>query len=209
MFESLLAFVAVSALVIITPGPDTAMTIRNTLMGGARGGVFTALGIVFGQLIWAFATSLGLVALLIASEPLFLALKYLGAAYLVLLGLQALWAAWRAQAEPALAMRTAARPVALASFRQGLISDLGNPKMAMFFASLLPQFVPGGEASFIALMSLGALFAVLTFLWLSFYALSLARLGHVLRRSAIRCTLEALTGTVLVALGLRLALDER
>src|SRR5512145_700297 len=97
--ENLFAFLAVSVLVIITPGPDTALLIRNTLLGGARGGIFTALGIVFGQLIWAFATSLGLVALLIASEPLFLALKYLGAAYLVLLGLQALWAAFRSPEE--------------------------------------------------------------------------------------------------------------
>jgi threonine/homoserine/homoserine lactone efflux protein len=79
----------------------------------------------------------------------------------------------------------------------------------MFFASLLPQFVPGGEASFVALMGLGALFAALAFLWLSFYALTLARLGQFLRRSTVRRTLEAITGTVLVALGLRLALEER
>jgi threonine/homoserine/homoserine lactone efflux protein len=209
MLENLLAFLAVSILVIITPGPDTALLIRNTLMGGARGGIFTALGIVFGQLIWAFATSLGLVALLIASEPLFLALKYLGAAYLVLLGLQALWAAFRSHEEQIVALRRDSRQLALASFRQGLISDLGNPKMAMFFASLLPQFVPGGEASFIALMSLGALFALLAFLWLSFYALTLARLGQFLRRSTVRRSLEAITGSVLVALGLRLALEER
>jgi threonine/homoserine/homoserine lactone efflux protein len=106
-------------------------------------------------------------------------------------------------------LRRDSRQLALASFRQGLISDLGNPKMAMFFASLLPQFVPGGEASFVALMSLAALFALLAFLWLSFYALTLARLGELLRRSAVLRTLEAITGSVLVALGLRLALEER
>jgi threonine/homoserine/homoserine lactone efflux protein len=207
--ENLLAFLAVSVLVIVTPGPDTAMLIRNTLLGGARGGIFTALGIASGQLIWAFATSLGLVALLIASEPLFLALKYLGAGYLVLLGLQSLWAALRSQPTQSDPAHCGPRPVARASFRQGLISDLGNPKMAMFFASLLPQFVPGGEASFIALMSLGALFAAMAFLWLAFYAMCLARLERFLRRSGIRRTLEAVTGTVLVALGLRLALEER
>src|SRR5579863_3176149 len=78
-----LAFLGVSLIVIVTPGPDTAMTIRNTLVGGRLGGVFTALGIASGQLVWALATSIGIVALLIASAPLFAAVKYAGAAYLV------------------------------------------------------------------------------------------------------------------------------
>ena len=85
-----LAFVGVSLVVIVTPGPDTAITIRNTLFGGRAGGIFTALGIASGLTIWAFATSAGIVALLVASEPLFLAVKYAGAAYLVFLGVQAL-----------------------------------------------------------------------------------------------------------------------
>ncbi len=93
-----LAFLALSIVVIVTPGPDTAMTIRNTLFGGRAGGIFTALGIASGQTIWALATSIGIVALLIASEPLFLAVKYAGAAYLVFLGVQALRAAIRPMA---------------------------------------------------------------------------------------------------------------
>ena len=88
---SFLAFIGVSLLVIVTPGPDTAITIRNTLAGGRIGGIFTALGIACGQTIWAVATSFGIVALLIASEPLFLTLKYAGAAYLAFLGIQALF----------------------------------------------------------------------------------------------------------------------
>lgn len=207
--ESFLAFLAVSALVIITPGPDTAITIRNTLLGGRRGGVYTALGIACGQLIWALATSLGLVALLVASEPVFLALKYFGAAYLVLLGLQALWAALRAQPMSVEVVAKGERLVRLASFRQGLISDLGNPKMAVFFASLLPQFVADGDTSIGALMTLGGIFAAMTFLWLGFYALMLTRLGGWLRRSAIRRSLDAVMGTVLVALGLRIAAEQR
>jgi threonine/homoserine/homoserine lactone efflux protein len=84
----LLAFLGISALVIMTPGPDTAITIRNTLTGGRAGGLATALGVATGQAIWALATSAGVVALLVASEPLFLAVKYAGAAYLVWLGLR-------------------------------------------------------------------------------------------------------------------------
>ena len=137
-----LAFIGVSLLVIVTPGPDTAITIRNTLFGGRSGGLFTALGVACGQAIWALATSVGIVALLIASAPLFLALKYAGAAYLVFLGVQALREALRPTVhtgKAALAGRPTRRLTPLSAFRQGLVSDLGNPKMAVFFASLLPQ----------------------------------------------------------------------
>ncbi len=88
--DGFLAFFSVSLIVIVTPGPDTAVTIRNTLIGGRSGGVLTALGIASGQTIWAFATSIGIVTLLVASEPLFLMVKYAGAAYLAFLGAQAL-----------------------------------------------------------------------------------------------------------------------
>src|SRR5713226_134759 len=95
MSNSFLAFLGISMLVIATPGPDTALTIRNTLLGGRPGGVFTALGVAAGQAIWALATSVGIVALLVASEPVFLAVKLAGAVYLVVLGCQALWGALR------------------------------------------------------------------------------------------------------------------
>lgn len=210
-----LAFLGVSFIVIATPGPDTAMTIRNTLLGGRRGGVLTALGISVGQTIWALMTSIGLVALLIASEPLFLALKYAGAAYLIYLGLLALREAFRRQAPGAggtVAM-PARRMGAWVAFRQGVISDLGNPKMAVFFASLLPQFVPpenlGGEASFASLMFLGLVFAAMTFAWLALYAALIDKAGDFLRRSRIRRTIEGITGAVLIALGLRVAAEQR
>lgn len=209
-----LAFVGVSIVVIVTPGPDTAITIRNTLLGGRVGGIFTAAGIATGQMIWALATSAGVVALLVASEPLFLAVKYAGAAYLVFLGLQALKAAIHPSAGApgrgvARAASRARRLTPAAAFAQGVVSDLGNPKMAVFFASLLPQFVPGGIATFGALMALGAIFAVMTFSWLALYAAVIAKAGDFLRRAAIRRAIEGITGTVLVVLGLRLATEQR
>src|SRR5262245_60950392 len=160
-----LAFVGISAFVIMTPGPDTAMTIRNTLLGGRRAGLFTALGISIGLTIWALATSVGLVALLIASEPVFLAVKYAGAAYLIYMGVHALWSAFTGHegTAPALEARRALGPIA--ALRQGLISDLSNPKIAAFFSSLLPQFVPAGETNVSALFLLGAIFALMTFAW--------------------------------------------
>ena len=178
MLSSFLAFLGVSTLVIVTPGPDTALTIRNTLLGGRRGGVFTALGIVTGQAIWAVATSVGIVALLVASEPLFLAVKYAGAGYLVYLGAQALWAALRPQSgdgiTPAATIEGPAQLRPLAALRQGIISDLGNPKMAVFFASLLPQFAPAGNATVAALLALGLVFCAMTFLWLAAFWSSVA-----------------------------------
>ena len=200
MGGELLAFLGISALVIVTPGQDTALTIRNTLAGGRRAGSFTALGVSTGQAVWTLAASAGVAALLVASEPAFVALKLAGAAYLVFLGVQALVAAVR---------RGTAGSHALGAFRQGVISNLGNPKMAVFFTSLLPQFAPEGGASFAAMLALGLLFCTMTLVWLAAYAAGVARAGAVLRRPRVRRALDAVTGTVLVALGLRLATERR
>jgi threonine/homoserine/homoserine lactone efflux protein len=199
VLAQLLAFLGVSAIVIATPGPDTALTIRNTLMGGRRAGIFTALGVSSGQAVWTLATAAGIAALLAASEPAFLVVKIAGSAYLVWLGLQAILAAVRGHVRPAV------RAPRSSSFRQGLLSNLGNPKMAAFFPSLLPQF--GG--SFSLLLALGMAFCLMTLAWLTAYAIVVARAGDFLSRSAIRRWVEAVTGAVLVALGLRLATERR
>jgi threonine/homoserine/homoserine lactone efflux protein len=195
----LAAFVGISILVIVTPGQDTALTIRNSLLSGRRGGVFTALGVSVGQAIWAVATSVGLAALIVAFEPALVALKLAGAAFLVYLGIHALAKAVRGQTpEPRRSGRHS-------PFRQGLVSNLGNPKMAVFFTSLLPQFTD----SFVGLLALGLLFCSMTFAWLSAYAVLVAKAGDALRRPAIRRVFDAVLGAVLVAFGLRLATDRR
>jgi threonine/homoserine/homoserine lactone efflux protein len=206
--DHLAEFLAVSIIVIVTPGPDTALTIRNTLLGNRRAGVFTALGVVSGQATWALATSAGIAALLVASEPAFTAVKLLGAAYLVFLGSQALFAALRRRPRRGIEGPRRRLPPRVA-FRQGVISNLGNPKMAAFFPALLPQFAPAGEAAFPVLLALGLLFCTLTLVWLTAYAVAVARAGDFLRRPSVRRAMEALTGAVLVALGLRLATERR
>jgi threonine/homoserine/homoserine lactone efflux protein len=207
MISTLTTFLVVSAVVICTPGQDTALTIRNTLSGGRRSGVATAAGVSAGQAVWTFAASAGVVAVLSASEPVFRALKLAGAAYLVYLGVQSLVAALTGRSHAtsragvgSLAPQRAAR--------QGLLSNLGNPKMAVFFASLLPQFAPEGRASFAALLALGLVFCALTFVWLALYATAVARASRLLA-GRIRRALDALTGVVLVAFGVRLASEER
>ena len=207
MPAELIGFLGVAVLVIVTPGPDTALTIRNTLLGGRAGGIATAFGVVAGQAVWALATSLGVVALLLASEPAFAAVRLAGAAYLVFLGAQTLLAAWRGgswevargDGTRSLAPRVAAR--------QGLVSNLGNPKMAAFFPSLLPQFVPAGEPAFLPLLLLGLLFCTMTLVWLTAYAVVVSRAQGFLRRTGVKRALEAATGTVLIALGVRLAAE--
>jgi threonine/homoserine/homoserine lactone efflux protein len=212
MSGTFISFLAVAAVVIATPGPDTALTIRSTLLGGRRAGVFTALGVSSGQAVWTIATSAGLAAVLAASEPVFRAVKLVGAAYLVYLGAQALLAAVRMRGEGHGAAPEDApdsRLAAPVAFRQGLISNLTNPKMAAFFPALLPQFVPAGDAAFAALLLLGFLFSSLTLAWLTAYAFAVAKAGDFLRRPRIRRVLEAATGAVLVALGIRLATERR
>jgi threonine/homoserine/homoserine lactone efflux protein len=240
----LLAFLAVSAVVICTPGPDTALTVRNALAGGRRAGVATAAGVATGQAVWTIATSVGVAELLRASEPAFLVMKAVGAAYLVTLGLQSLWKALWTTGHPEVAgglpsrLGPPHRRVELrrarvrrrrrarvrrrdpapgprgsgmtpgGGLRQGVVSNLANPKMAAFFLSLLPQFVgPGREAGWV--VALGLVFCLLTFAWLALYSVVVDRARVVLRRNGVRRVLDGVSGLVLVGFGARLALQQR
>jgi RhtB (resistance to homoserine/threonine) family protein len=205
-----LAFLAVSALVICTPGPDTALTIRNAVTGGRRSGIATAAGVSVGQLVWTVAASLGLASLLQASQPAFEALQLLGAAYLIFLGVQSLRSALRRSPSPGgteLDLRTPSRSGP--ALRQGLLNNLANPKMAAFFVSLLPQFVVPGTSSTMGFLLLGAIFCGMTFGWLSLYAVVLHRLRNLFLRSRVRRVIDGLSGVVLIGFGVRVATAER
>ena len=204
-----LAFLGVALLVICTPGQDTALTIRNTLLGGRRGGVATALGVSAGQATWTVATSAGLAVVLMASGPLFEAIRLAGAAYLVYLGLRSMLRAARpvdSLRDPSMAPTHRLRPSA--AFWQGLLSNLSNAKMVAFFISLLPPFA-GPHPSFVLLLLLGLNFSVLTLAWLAGYSFAVDRVGRLLRRTSARRLLDAALGAVLVGLGLRLGAEAR
>jgi threonine/homoserine/homoserine lactone efflux protein len=203
------AFVALAVFVIVTPGPDTALTVRNTISGGRRAGVATAAGVSSGLAVWTLATAAGLSALLVASEPAFMALKYAGAAYLVFLGLQTLIGAFAARTHDATPLFTRSPLTRAGALRQGLINDLANPKIAVFFSSLLPQFAPAHGPAFPTLLALGLLFCAMTFAWLCLYATAIDRLSALLSRTVVRRAIDAVMGTVLMALGGRLALERR
>jgi threonine/homoserine/homoserine lactone efflux protein len=207
----LLAFLGVSLLVIFTPGQDMALVLRNTLGGGHKAGLYTSLGVVMGLIVWATATSLGLVALLQSSQVLFDALKFAGALYLAYLGLQALRALFRSL--PSMTIESELdRPPSMrgrVALRQGLVSNLGNPKIALFFSSLLPQFLDPSAGSFLPVLVLGMIFCLITLCWLLTYATLLDRASVFMRRPRVRKTIEAVTGVVLIGLALRLATERR
>jgi threonine/homoserine/homoserine lactone efflux protein len=202
---ALLPFLAISVLLILIPGPDTAMVTKNAVVGGRRAGIFAAVGVSIGLTIWTAAAALGIAALLRASAVAFFALKVAGALYLAWVGVQMLRSRGVVD-DPELLARPAS---GLRALRQGVLSDLGNPKIAVFFTSLLPQFVHGHGSAFVSLLFLGVTFAALTLLWLAAYALALGHASGVLRRPAVRRALDRFTGVVLIGFGVRLAFEHR
>ena len=199
-----LAFLLISLLVICTPGQDTALTIRNTLLGGRRAGLATAAGVSSGQAIWTLATSAGLAVILVASGPLLHVVRLTGAAYLIYLGARSLLkAVTRSAPAGAAEGDTAGRLVPRTAFLQGMLSNLSNAKMVAFFISLLPQFArphPG----FAVLALLGLNFCLLTLGWLVGYAFAIDRVKGILQRGRVRRAMDATLGVVLVGLGLRM-----
>lgn len=206
----LLVFIGVAAIVIVIPGPDTAVVTKNVLIHGRRAGLGTSLGVSAGLSMWTIAAAVGVASLVRASEVAFTVLKLAGALYLVWLGIQALRAAGRQLAEDH-PSRPAGRPVmgARGGFRQGFLSDLANPKIGIFFTSLLPQFVSAGHPVLLPFLILGAIFVVMTVVWLLAYTLVAARAAQTLMRPRVRAALDRFTGVVLIGLGLRLAVERR
>lgn len=147
--------------------------------------------------------------MLLASEPIFRAVRLAGAACLIWLGLQSLRAAFTARSRSEPDTTRGERRSSRAAFAQGIVSNLGNPKMAVFFASVLPQFTAPGHGMVSALVLLGVVFSALTFAWLAVYATAISLAGRLLRTSRVQRAIEAVSGTVLIGLGVRVAADTR
>ena len=206
---SILAFSGVAAILTITPGIDMALVTRAALTGGQRVAFPTTLGILSGLAIWGAASAVGVSALLATSATAFGALKLAGAAYLVYLGVQTLRRA-RSGATSELPATPGPREASAgAAFRQGLLSNLLNPKIAVFYATLLPQFVVAGDPVLTKSLLLTGIHVTMGLVWLTGYARVVTRAGDLLRGPRARRALEALTGSVLVGLGVALALDRR
>jgi RhtB (resistance to homoserine/threonine) family protein len=202
------AFLGVAALVLVSPGPDTALVTKNALMHGRSTALATSFGVAAGLLVWTLASALGVAAIVNASATAFTTLKLVGAAYLIWLGIQALRSARHGAAggaAPASGRRIGPRR----GFRQGLLSNLANPKIAVFFTSLVPQFVGSGTHVLLPSLLLGGTFVVMTVTWLSGYALLASKAGDLLTRPRVKTALDRFTGCVLIGFGLRLATERR
>lgn len=202
----LLGFLAVATVVVVTPGPDMALVARNTLAGGRRTGLVTSLGTCSGLLVHSVAAALGLSAILHASARAFTLVKLAGAAYLVVLGVRAILTAGSG---PNPFGGRAGSAALWPAYRQGVLTNVLNPKIAVFFLSLLPQFVDPGSRTVGRMLLLAGLFILMGIAWLSAYVLALDAVGGFLSRGRVRRAIERFTGLVLVALGLRLAVERR
>jgi threonine/homoserine/homoserine lactone efflux protein len=202
----LLAFVGVASLLVVTPGADTLLVIRNVLGRGRAAGLATTAGIAAGCVVHATLSALGLSVILVRSAEAFEVVRLAGAAYLVWLGCRSLVGAWRSAAT------TVAAPVPggpRRSFLEGALTNLLNPKVAIFYLAFLPQFVRPQDAVLARSALLAAIHVGLGVLWLTVVSLGLGSLGRVVTAARLRRRLEAVTGVVLVALGARLALERR
>jgi threonine/homoserine/homoserine lactone efflux protein len=201
----ILAFTAAAGVLTLTPGLDTAMILRTATSGGARKGVAAALGISLGLFAWGVGAAFGLTALLMTSKLAFLVVKWVGAAYLLYLGVKLL-----AKPRKALAMEAVevgARPQPNA-FQRGFLSNILNPKVGVFYITFLPQFIPPGMnvAAFSILLT--SIHVVLGLAWSAVLISLTVPLGRFLQTPRVVRALDRLTGCVFVGFGLKLALTE-
>ena len=202
----LVPFLAVAAIVVLTPGVDMALVTKHALLQGRVAAQAAALGVNVGIFFWTIAAAVGLAAAIAASATAFTVIKLAGALYLLYLGVRALLASRRAASTVSMVRRPVSTP---AAFRQGVASNLLNPKIAVFFTSLLPQFVDAGHANVRNLLLLGALFNVMGVIWLLTYAVIAARGRDLLKQPRVKRAFDRLSGIALIALGARVALERR
>jgi threonine/homoserine/homoserine lactone efflux protein len=189
-------------LVLVVPGPDTALVLKNSLSGGRRGGVLTAIGIGSGNLAQGLAAALGSSAVVVRSEPVFEALRWAGAGYLGYLGVKALVAAWRGDYRAL----TATKARGGRRWREGFLCNLTNPKVLVFYLSMLPQFLTPDSTVAESLLLAGTV-GVLATLWQLVIVAGVHRIRAWLLRRRVRRTLDGVTGTALLGFGAALAVE--
>ena len=205
---AVLAFAVVAAALTVTPGLDTALVLRAALTRSRREAAATAAGIIAGLFVWGAAAAVGVSALLTTSQPAYDLLRWAGAAYLVWFGLRLLFRAIRPE-DPRHAPDDGGGGSAWQAARTGLLTNLLNPKVGVFYAALLPQFVPAGSEPLLVGLLLAAVHAVLSVVWFALLIALAGAFGRWLRRPGTLRAVDGLTGATLLGFGVRLALAAR
>jgi RhtB (resistance to homoserine/threonine) family protein len=207
--HQLLPFLAVVAVISVTPGPDTVLVLRNTFSDGVRGGLITALGCSIGLLIWGIASAVGLATVMSASSNLFAAIRIVGGIYLTWLGVRMIWGARRVKDVTAGGQTVSQQATKQRQpFMAGLLTDLLNPKAAAFFTALLPQFVMADDHVLATTLSLAGIVSAAAFVGLLAYTMLASRARETFNRPRLRRLFDAVTGLVLVGLGIRMLARE-
>lgn len=202
VWTALIAYTFAAALLTITPGLDTALVLHTAASRGAKAAWSAGLGIALGCLAWGLLAAGGLSAVLLASASLFTALKLAGAIYLVWLGVGLL-------RKPAGQFQTEQAEAGNDPFRRGLLTNLLNPKVGLFYVAFLPQFVPAGAPLFAMTLAMTAIHAALGLLWFALLIAATRQAEGLLKRPGVMRWLDRITGGLFVGLGIKLALDSR
>jgi threonine/homoserine/homoserine lactone efflux protein len=199
------AFAVFAAVLTITPGLDTMLVLRTTAVSGRAAGIAAVTGVALGCLVWAVASAAGVTAVLAASRVAFDILRAAGVGYVLWLGGRALWQGRRPRPEPPAAVRRSWG----AALRTGFTTNLLNPKVGVFYLSVMPQFLPDGISPLAGSLALGAIHVGEGFVWLSIVVLAANLARGWLTRPTVRRRLEQFTGVVFIGFGVRLALESR
>lgn len=202
--HSILAFGVFSVVVAVTPGPDSLLVLRNTLARGRNAGIRVASGAAAGSLIWGLACAIGIAAILAASAELYRTVQLLGACYLIVLGIKACASANAHEAGSSLESR---RGRWTSGFRAGLLSNVLNPKVGLFFLAVMPQFIPHGSSPVTYSLTFAVVDSAVALSWLVALAWLGDRANAALNRASIRRLLDRIAGVVLIALGAKIALE--
>ncbi len=207
--ENFYLYVFMCIFLIILPGPDTAIVTKNTLTVGRSGGLKTAMGTCCALFIHTSAAILGLSAIIVKSALLFSVFKYVGAVYLIYLGVKALLSLKNKKNETASGeMNVDSRFNNTSCFKQGFLTDILNPKVAVFFLTFLPQFVHSGSNTFIPFLIMGITYTVLTSIWFLLYVSLINQISGFMKKPKAQSIIEGITGTILIGFGIKLALEK-
>ncbi|CEH31284.1 LysE family translocator [Aneurinibacillus migulanus] len=197
-----------SIVLIILPGPDTGLVTQNTIAQGRRGGVQTALGSISGVIIHTLAAVVGLSAIIVKSAFLFSIFKYVGAFYLIYLGIMSLWAIKKKGIAIA-DNKNEKKNASLSAFRQGFLTNVLNPKVAVFFLTFLPQFLEPGSNTFLQFLIMGLTYAALTLIWFLMYVYLIHSINVWMKKPSVQRAIQGISGIVLLSFGIKLALERR